>query len=151
SPTPVRLDVPASPVPYHDKVKLAVFSPDSKTLATVPDSGKQQVQLWDLASGKQSDSLPVTGVTALACSPAGKVVALATGAEGKDEAMVRLWDPDGGKELWKLPTRKGSVRPPLVFAPDGKTLLMEDPKGDLVQADVATGQLLRTLGTAPRK
>lgn len=71
-------------------VVAAALSPDAKTLAT---SCNNTVQLFDLATGKESGRLAVksgevVGASRLAFSPDGKLLAVATGTASR----IVLWD-----------------------------------------------------------
>jgi RNA polymerase sigma factor (sigma-70 family) len=93
----------------------AVFTPDSKTLATGSDQG---IVLWDVTTAKARARLGGrhAWTTCLAFSRDGKL--LATVSHG----TVRLWDVATGKE--RPPPAEGHQGGigALVFLPDGKTL-----------------------------
>src|SRR5262249_36405807 len=133
---------PARPSPLPDKVNLAAFSPDGKTLAIVPGTAKQQLTLYDMTSrGGDRQWLPITGATGVVFSPDGKSLAVSAPWEGKYEALVRVWDLAAAREVASIPTRLPTTRQPLAFTPDSKTLLMEDAKGKLIQVEAATGKV----------
>jgi WD40 repeat protein len=131
-------------------VQSLAFSPDGKTLATGATdlfggrTTKEQVALWDLATGRRRCVLKGAGAAlSLAFSPDGKWLATGgllgisdpkPGAEGVS-AKVALWDATTGKEVrtlkghawdaWSALSLLGfaGVGPPaLAFSPDGKTL-----------------------------
>lgn len=93
-----------------------VFSPDGKTLA----SGIRgyAIRLWDVVTGKETGPVqgPTSGVSALAFSPDG--VILAWGSTG----MVRLWDVAAGRDLPKV-WKHDDFTLSLHFSGSGKILI----------------------------
>ena len=76
-------------------------------------------------------------VWSVAWSPGGKLVV------SGDELQVIAWDPDTGREAWRL-----SVRHPvaaMAFSPDGKTLAAVTWDGMIYFSEAATGKWLRSL------
>jgi WD40 repeat protein len=110
----------------------AVFTPDSKTLATSSDHG---VILWDVASGKVSGRIgkPYDWTGVLSYSSDGKLLA-ATG-----DGMVRLWD-SAGKESPALPEGHQGGVSAVAWSPDGKTLTSAGRDGTVRFWEAATGQ-----------
>src|SRR5207249_7656029 len=111
------------------------FTPDGKTVAWVDDQGA--LRRRDLASDKESAPLKKEPglVGALSFSPRGKRLA-ALEASGQ----VVLWDLTSGKRLrrWGEDDRGtvhvgglGPVRPAVLFAPDGKSLVASNFGGPL--------------------
>ena len=75
-------------------VDAAAFSPDGRQLTSI---GRDEVILWDTASGKEQYRLDSDhSVDATAFSPDGKQLALI----GRDEVI--LWDTATGKRLYRL-------------------------------------------------
>ena len=102
----------------HEKpVESAVFSPDSRLLATCSRDRDSTVRLWQVPSGACRE-LPghTDEVYAVAFHKGG--TRLATG--GRDGA-VWLWDLKRGEEVARLPGHITYVWS-LAFSPDGKTL-----------------------------
>lgn len=96
-----------------------VFSPDGKLLATA--GGQATAKIWNTGTWTEKMKLPVPmGVRAIAFSPDSKL--LATASETNNDAVVRLWDVQSGRESVQLQGFRGLVFC-LRFSPDGKTIL----------------------------
>jgi WD40 repeat protein len=106
-------------------LRMATFSPDSKTVATIGDGG--MIRLWDTATGEVRRDLVGHGASILtvAFSPDGKTLATA----GLDK-VVRLWDPASGVELLSLKGHTAQINS-VVFSPDGQTLASADHAGQI--------------------
>jgi WD40 repeat protein len=101
-------------------VWAAVFSPDSKTLATVGDDPNPR--LWDVASRRQIGSPlagPTGGLFSVAFSPDGSTIAT-TGTNG--DATLRLWDVATGRQIGSPLTGHTDDVESVAFSPDGKTV-----------------------------
>jgi WD40 repeat protein len=94
-------------------VHAAAFSPDGKTLALGQDLTARGVWLADLPSRTCREPLP-GHAAALAFSPDGKTLAAAG-----DDAVLRLFDVQGGRLLAAYGWHQGDVRA-LAFSPDGQ-------------------------------
>jgi WD40 repeat protein len=113
-------------------VGCLAFSPDGRRIITggADFSGGQAVRVWDAATRKQLQALPVDReVLAVAYSPDGTRLAASCGA------TIRVWDAATGKEVRTLPGA-GSR---LVFSPDGTRLASNGPGPNVVIWDVAAG------------
>jgi hypothetical protein len=122
------------------------YSPDDGLLAVVGGyNGLReygQVEVWNCRTRKQcwEDTISLTLFDSVAFSPDGKLLA----AGGRD---LRLWDPETGKELARIPWSIWTTgRPPagklngggsrVTFSPDGRMLAFFDEGGFVVLWDV---------------
>ena len=92
---------------------------------------KQEVRLWDLATGKELGRLPLQGMGfSLTFSPDGNTLALSTvtpGATKKDvKTSIDFWDVPSRKlhRSWKM----SALTSYLTFSPDGTFLALAAPK-----------------------
>ncbi|MCY2995971.1 MAG: TIR domain-containing protein [Planctomycetota bacterium] len=104
------------------------FSPDGQTLAVSAVSGASGVKLFDLVTGRQSDTAlddPEGAVTSVAFSPDGQMLAagLPSLPKNKNRGRVRLWNGVEGKWLVGpiLDVPEGAVTG-VAFSPDGQTV-----------------------------
>ena len=123
-------------------MQAMAFSPDGRTLATIGENSS--VQLWNLASGTLTGTLPATknldsGVSQVAFSPNGKLLATAD-ANG----TIQLWDTSVSQPSRALRAADGVNA--VAFSPDGK-ILASAGGGTIQLWDPATGQLVRTINT----
>ncbi len=131
------------------------FSPDCKQLASVDNWGT--VTLWDWANAKElrSFATPTTstppskfwGVPILAYSPDGKRLLTMSieGLNGKGSYFLRLWDPDNGSEIWKVPVGDKMGRLPADFSPDGQLVALAGTDGSVTIFEADTGKVVRKL------
>lgn len=123
------------PARHLGTVHTLVFSPDSKTLATVERLGS--IYLWDVPTGKELSHLKgkQKAILALAFSPDGKWLL----SGGKDETVC-LWDRASGKPVHFLAAGPWIAR--VAFSPDSKTFVSTSATGATLW-DTATGKVLR--------
>jgi len=101
---------------HISKVFSAVFSPDSKTLAT--GSADRTVRLWDVATARERLVLKghAEAVWCVAFFPDGKTVATASA-----DKTVKVWDAATGEERATLKGHDEEVLS-VAVSPDGKTI-----------------------------
>jgi WD40 repeat protein/transcriptional regulator with XRE-family HTH domain len=129
---------------FPSQITWTGFSPDGKILATNGDKG---VQLWDVASGRQTgrslSAGPAKGgpIDSVAFSPDGTM--LATGSGNGTE----LWDVASGRQTGRSlsagPTTGGPIDS-VTFSPDG-TMLATGSDNGMQLWEVATGDRLASL------
>jgi WD40 repeat protein/serine/threonine protein kinase len=103
------------------------FSPDSRALVTGNSVGRLQV--IDLASGNKNFDIPKAhpeGITAVAWSPNGSIIASGSGFLG---GPIQLWDAASGKSLGELKGHTSWICE-LVFSKDKDSLRLYSASGD---------------------
>jgi WD40 repeat protein len=122
------------------------WSPDGKTLATVT---KDEVHLWDFATGKELRKFGYTGVCTIAFAPNGKYLASVGGLD----MSVHLWDVHSGAEVRTFSHAADAEIGNFIhiaFSPDGKTLAGAGNSDRLQLWEVATGkERLAIMGPNP--
>jgi WD40 repeat protein/serine/threonine protein kinase len=118
------------------------FSPDGKALAI--GDADQRLQVVDLASGNTNFDIPEAhseGVTAVAWSPSGSVIASGSGFSG---GPIRLWDAASGKLLGELKEHTSWICE-LIFSKDGLRLYSASGDQTIRIWDVGQRRCLATL------
>jgi WD40 repeat protein len=127
-------------IQWYSELKLegAVFSPDSKVIAT--EDSLNSIELWDAETGRLRALLQGHGSTiySLAFSPDGRLLASAS-----RDGTARLWNVETGELVATLKSGKEIARD-VMFNPEG-TLLMVGYHTQARVWDVASAQLRATL------
>src|SRR5262249_9781387 len=119
-----------------------VFGRDGKTLWA---AGWASVRSWDLRT--RTYGRPISGGTAgnpSALSPDGKLLAVAGGEQGEEQA-VRVFETATGKQLYELGGVKNGSPFVVGFAAGGKLLVAGQEAHNLRTHDAATGKEVRRL------
>jgi WD40 repeat protein/serine/threonine protein kinase len=119
------------PVGSPDIAALAFLPTDTNVLATVAG---QTLYFWDLGEKRITGTLTFSNApVALAFSGDGKLLAVASG----DVQTVELWRVQERSRVWARITDGPAYG--LVFAPDGKSLIIGGRRGALLVWDLVTG------------
>jgi WD40 repeat protein len=127
-------------------VSSVAFSPDGKTLASAPHSGR--VKLWDVVTGRLVREFQWWARDSWSCvafSPDG--TSLATGGSLNDRGYyglggtITVWDVATGKERVTFAGHRDRVYS-LAFSPDGKLLATGGDDGKVILWDWKTGKRL---------
>jgi WD40 repeat protein len=134
---------------WQDKGRLLAFVPDRKTLAVAKSHAEDpRIRLYDLAPGKQvRELMHPAGVTALALSADGKVLASASGnwfGEEDPKATIHMWEIPSGREMRRLIGHKTTIFA-LQFSPDGRVLASASWDRTMRVWSTTTGKELRRL------
>jgi RNA polymerase sigma factor (sigma-70 family) len=136
-------------------VSAVAFSPDGKMVAAAVDTGKMTyesrgIHLYQCDTGKKTGELVPSNrlqmIFALAYSPDGKT--LASAGRG---AIIQLWDPARGKEIFRGGDGAEMWIETVAFSPDGKTVASAGRDNTIVLWEAGTGKFLRRIaGAAPK-
>ncbi len=116
-------------------VKVMVFSPDGRTLATGDTTGL--VTLWDVATPRARTTLRVNspGTQVLVFSPDGSRFATLVSVEH----VIKFWDAATGESRGEI-SMEDTVVFAFAFAPDGKTMAVAGADGLATLWDVGEGR-----------
>ena len=128
----------------ENNLDWVAFSPDGKTLAT-----GSPLRLWDAQTGQLKQELTTyfTGVEAGAFSPEGGRLAATVREKDEPEYYIKVWDLRTLDLKLKLPVGTHPHKP-LVYSPDGNTLVSTDFSGGTTIWDAHTGELKQTLNVS---
>ena len=115
--------------------------PDPNDLKDLKVETTGQVQLWDVASGREIGALKAhgRGVTKLAFSRDGKFLASAA-----SDNTIKIWDVENRRELRTLLGHTSNVES-IDFTPDGRLLASASDDGSTFLWDTKSGEHLLTL------
>ena len=127
-------------------VKVLAFRPDGKVLAAGIRDGT--IALWDVAERKHLLSIEAhyhfRNLVSLAFSPDGKTLA----SVGRDEPVIKLWDPVSGKLSATLGGHKDYIGP-ILYSPDSKFLVSGAEDATIRTWDARSGKNLQVLEGSP--
>ena len=118
------------------------FSPDSKTVAVAGRLARETIQLWSVATGKESITLAghkPCGIDSFAFEADGETIISVGGLQ----AQVKVWDVATGKNTATLGLSEEDNREsfPRTFSPDGKMLALLLGQAKTIKLfDVTTGK-----------
>ncbi|MBI3928021.1 MAG: caspase family protein [Armatimonadetes bacterium] len=103
------------PHPADQEIGAVVFSPDSKRLAAVGESGR--IAIYDPGKGSLVKDFQTTLLdTSAAWIPSG----LLLGSDRADNPMLSVWDPQSGQKTATLIDPEGNIVYAVAVTPDGK-------------------------------
>jgi WD40 repeat protein len=152
----IRLSDPATGKELHtvptERPKasnLIEFSPDSRLLA-VADQSNQPIKIVETASGKELRALTLPqDAAAEGVSVASQGRRLAFSADARyfavGDSAITVFDVEGGHEYRRIALADKTGVRNLVFTPDGRSLAVERPSGEIVVYELATGKARLTL------
>jgi WD40 repeat protein len=120
---------------HQSAVAAVIALPDGKHVASAGDN----IRLWEAATGKTVRVIEARGVTCLAVSPDGTLL-----ASGGRDRVVRLWEVATGKAAGELKGHKNGLCG-LAFSPDGKLLASGDVQATVRVWDVKEGKEVREI------
>ena len=157
TPTPATLASSSTFAPASSTAGATALSPDGKTLATASTRGTPVILLWNVSSGKQTDSIPWTDTTPpgiLSWSRDGKQLAAANGS------VISAWALPSHTPLWTLNLPAGAAmrvydvqagvvtqRPDSATAFANGTFLQWGSNGTLVSAPVGAAGSTGVVGS----
>jgi len=118
------------------KMWYATFAPDLRLVALSGGWLDKTIKLWDVASGREVQTLSghAGDVKSVAFAPDGRTL-----ASGSDDKTIKLWDVASGREVRTLSGHRASVFS-VAFAPDGRTLASGSKDMTIKLWDVASGR-----------
>ena len=123
---------------HNGNVDSLVFSSDGKTIAS--GSGDKAIKIWDVSSGRCTMTLKGhdSYVGSVAFSPTNSEIL----ASGSGDSTIRLWNTTTGVNLktLKFPTTRKTAMP-IVFSPDGNTLVSGGRERKMMLWDVNSGKI----------
>ena len=119
------------------------FSPDGRLLFA---RGAEEMQVWDAAGGADRWQIPAEGAPhdhfgffTIAFSPDSRQVAIS------DRRSIRIWDATSGSQLRTLPRAGSSEFTQMLFAPDGRLLVVRIEGGTAIVTEAESGRELHRI------
>lgn len=125
------------PHEHYSTDDLIAFAHDGRSYA-VSVNGKSPLRVIDADTGMARATLAVDGVTALAFSLDGRLL-----ASGTDKGEVVIWDVPGGAPVASLPRHRGAIAA-LGFSLDGQLLVSAAYDEALRVSQVGSGVMVAT-------
>ncbi len=119
------------------EVQLARFSPDGRQLVTSAIARADQIQIWDVETGKVMRALPDHAFYSSWLGFVSEDVLISVG----DDLKLRIWNLDSGELLHTLSGATLSIAG-VSISPDGRTVAAGCQNGRMLRWNVATGELL---------
>ena len=130
-----------APDEHTNELSIMRFSPDGQTALSA--NWDTTLMRWDMTQCKKIGS-PFVGhktvIYAIAFTPDGRQV-----LSGAYDNTARLWDVGTATEIWHLDL--GSFVMGAAIEPNGKTALVSSAAGNIVEVDLTTGEVLRTISS----
>jgi len=137
---------------HSGTVNVLRWSKDGNALLAGDEGG--DVSIWDMATGQRRAQIPLasSGVTDLALAPSGQMVAVAA-PDLSGSASLILCDIATGKPTLVWNGKNGGTKITarrLLFAPDGKSLLVGDTSGAVWQVPIGALERFSALAVTKR-
>jgi WD40 repeat protein/serine/threonine protein kinase len=127
-----------STITETSNILSAAYSPDGKLYAFAGGSkgNDNQIHLWDTATDKELNPLPVAGgyITDLAFSPDSSQLV----AAGSNNSL-EVWNVANAKSLLTIELTGDNRYIPVAYSPDGRTIASGNSTGDVQLWDAKTG------------
>jgi WD40 repeat protein len=120
------------------------ISPDNKLIACYYISGKPVIKIWEREKGAEPITLSGSiahSMHSLAFSPDGRYIA-SSGGDGKDLSFVEIWDTKSRQKVRTLTGPRSLISSRLLWAPDGKRIILLTSDNEVIIWDADSGQEL---------
>lgn len=135
-------NIPEKKITYqkeYDSFQRIAFSISRETVAVVPYSRKETVQLWDNANDKMTKSLEghTNSINNLAFSPDGGTLATSS-----FDGTIRFWQISNGELVHTLGNNTSPSITAMAFSPNNQYLAVGTANGTLKLLDIDNGEPL---------